>query len=266
MQELPDLPDTVHYERRGAVAIIRINRPEVRNAADAATSYAVHAALNHAEADDAVGAIVLTGTGERAFCSGMDLKEAGQVGAGTGLIPNAGFLGVTERQCPKPLIAAVNGAAVAGGFEVALACDLVVAADHAVFGLPEIKRGMVAFAGGVQRLAQVLPRQKAFEIIFSGAYFSAQDCAALGLVNRIVAGDRVVDEAVAMAEEILANSWHCLRLAKELYQVARDGTLQASIDWGHEHGPALMNSADSREGIAAYNQGRTAGFANGTQT
>ncbi len=266
MPDLPDLPASVRYARRGPVAIICLNRPEVRNAADAATSHAVHAAMTHAEADQAVGAIVLTGMGDRAFCSGMDLKEAGQVGAGTGLIPGAGFLGITERQCPKPLIAAVNGAAVAGGCEVALACDLVVAADHAVFGLPEIKRGMVAFAGGVQRLAQMLPRQKAFEIIFSGHYYSAQDFATLGLINRIVPGDRVLDEAVALANEILGNSWHCLRLAKELYQVARDETLQQSIDWGHRHGAALMNSPDSREGIAAYNQDRIAAFANGNQT
>lgn len=265
MPPLPDLPATVHYERRGPVAIIRINRPELRNAADRATSYGVHHALTHAEADDHIGAIVLTGTGARAFCSGMDLKEAGQVGAGTGLVPGAGFLGVTERQCPKPLIAAVNGAAVAGGCEVALACDLVVASRDAVFGLPEIRRGMVAFAGGVQRLAQALPRQKAFEMIYSGAYYPAQDFAALGLVNRVVPADQVLDQAVALAHEVLAHSWHCLRLAKQLHQVARDQTLAASIAWGHQHGPALMNSPDSREGIAAYNQGRSADFANRTQ-
>lgn len=264
MTNLPDLPATVHYEQRGAVAIIRLNRPDLRNAADSATSHAVHHALNHAEADDSIGAIILTGTGDRAFCSGMDLKEAGRVGAGTGLVPGAGFLGITERNCPKPLIAAVNGAAVAGGMEAALACDLVVASQDAVFGLPEIKRGMVAFAGGVQRIAQALPRQKAFEIIFSGAYYGAAEFQALGLVNRVVPQDRVLDEALALADEILANSWHCLRLAKQLHQVACDGTLQQAIDWGHEHGAALMNSADSREGIAAYNQGRAAGFSNGT--
>lgn len=246
------------------VAIVRINRPEVRNAADRATSYGVHDALTHAEADETVGAIILTGAGDKAFCSGMDLKEAGQVGAGTGLVPGAGFLGLTERRSPKPVIAAVNGAAVAGGLEAALACDLVVASEDAFFGLPEIRRGMVAFAGGVQRLAQMLPRQKAFEMIFSGAYYPARELAAMGLVNRVVPADCVLEEAIAQAENILANSWHCLRLAKELYEVARERTLQEAIDWGHEHGPALMNSADSREGIAAYNERRAAGFSNGT--
>lgn len=264
MVQPPDLPPAVCYRQRGAIAIIRLNRPELRNAADRATSHAVHDALTHAEADDSVGAIVLTGTGDRAFCSGMDLKEAGRVGSGTGLVPGAGFLGVTERRCPKPLIAAVNGAAVAGGMEVALACDLVVASETAVFGLPEIRRGMVAFAGGVQRIAQMLPRQKAFEVIYSGAYYPADEFAALGLVNRVVPQERVLDEAVALAEEILANSWHCLRLAKQLYEVARDGTLHDSIAWGHRHGPELMNSADSREGIAAFNESRSADFANGT--
>lgn len=263
MAKSPELPPTVLYERRGAVAIIRLNRPEVRNAADSQTSYAVHHALTFAEGDDTVGAIILTGTGDRAFCSGMDLREAEKVGSGTGLVPGAGFLGITERRCPKPVIAAVNGAAVAGGCEAALACDLVVASEAAVFGLPEIRRGMVAFAGGVQRLAQTLPRQTAYEMIFTGAHFPARTFAALGMVNRVVPADRVLDEAVALAEEILANSWHCLRLAKQLYDVARDETLQASIDWGHAHGPALMNSGDSREGIAAFNARRDAQFSNG---
>jgi len=264
MSATPDAASTVLYERRGPVAIIRINRPEVRNAADRATSYAVAAAFDRAEGDAEVGAIILTGTGDRAFCSGMDLKEAERVGSGTGLVPGAGFLGVTERSFRKPVIAAVNGAAVAGGFEVALACDLVVATEHAVFGLPEIKRGMVAFAGGVQRLAQLLPRQVAMEIIMTGRYLSAPEAMRLGLVNRVVPAEDLIASALALADEVLANSWSCLSLAKELYQVARDRTLAESIAWGHANGPALMNSGDSREGIAAFNARREARFANGT--
>lgn len=262
----PALPPTVRTERSGPVAIVRIDRPEVRNAGDRATSYGVAAALDAAEADDGIGAIVLTGTGERAFCSGMDLKEAGQVGAGTGLVPGQGFLGVTERAFAKPVIAAVNGAAVAGGFEVALACDLVVAAESAVFGLPEIRRGMVAFTGGVQRLAQMLPRQAAMEIIMTGGTITAARARELGLVNRVVPQAEVMPAALALAGAILANSWSCLRLAKELHRVARDGTLADAILWGHAHGPALMHSADSREGIAAFNAHREARFANGTPT
>lgn len=263
MPTVLDLPPTVHYERRGAVAIIRLNRPEASNAANRETSFAVSYAVSFAEEDSSVGAILLTGTGTRAFCSGMDLKEAAKFGSGTGLVPGKGFLGVTERACRKPLIAAVNGAAVAGGCEVALACDLVVASETAVFGLPEIRRGMVAFAGGVQRLAQVLPRQKSHEIIMTGAYYSAQEFQSLGLVNRVVSPEQVLPDALALAEEILGNSWQCLYLAKELFNVARDNTLQASIDWGHAHGPALMNSDDSREGIDAFNAKRMANFANG---
>lgn len=266
MSHPPALPPTVLCERQGAVAIITIDRPAVRNAADRATSYGVAAALDAAMADPAVGAVILTGSGDRAFCSGMDLKEAGQVGAGTGLVPGAGFLGVTERDHPKPLIAAVNGAAVAGGFEVALACDLVVASADAVFGLPEIRRGMVAFTGGVQRLAQVLPRQAAMEIIMTGAPITAARAFDLGLVNRVVPQAGVMAAALDLAGAVLANSWSCLRLAKDLHRIARDGTLSAAIAWGHAHGPALMASDDSREGIAAYNAGRAARFANGTPT
>lgn len=266
MADSQELLPGVLYERLGPVAIIRLNRPEQRNAADRATSYGVSAAFDRAEADPDVRAIILTGTGNRAFCAGMDLKEAEDVGSGTGLVPGAGFLGVTERRFCKPVIAAVNGAAVAGGLEVALACDLVVAAETAVFGLPEIKRGMVAFTGGVQRLAQMLPRQKAMEMILTGNYYPAAEMAVLGLVNRVVPAGQELDAALALADEILANSPHCIALAKELYEVARDNSLQASIDWGHANGPALMNSGDSREGIAAFNARRAAKFSNGTPT
>lgn len=261
----PDLPPSVRYVRDGALAIIRIDRPEVRNAADSLTSHGVSAAVDHAEADPAIGAILLTGTGDRAFCSGMDLKEAGRVGAGTGLVPGKGFLGVTERRLHKPLIGAINGAAVAGGFEVALACDLVVASETAVFGLPEIKRGMVAFTGGVQRLAQMLPRQVAMEIILTGRYLTASEAQSLGLVNRVVPQAEVLPAARALATEVLANSHACLALAKELFHVARDSTLDQAIAWGHAHGPALMDSADSREGIAAFNEHRAANFVTGAK-
>lgn len=251
---------SVLSEQRGAVLIITLNRPARRNAADRSMSRAVDTLLRAAEADDSIGAIVLTGAGDRAFCSGMDLKEAAVTGAGGGLIPGRGFCGITETPCTKPLLAAVNGAAVAGGFEICLACDLVVAADTAVFGLPEVARGMVAFTGGVQRLARGLPRAAAMEFILTGCYLSAARLHALGLVNRVVPQARVLDEALVLAEAVLANSWHALRNAKALYEDTRDMDLLEGLAHGHAQADALMHSDASREGIAAYAAGRPARF------
>ncbi|QBY02750.1 enoyl-CoA hydratase [Rhodophyticola sp. CCM32] len=238
--------------RDGAVAIIVLARPERRNAVDAETSARVDALIRAAEADDEIGAIVLTAEGDRAFCSGMDLKEAAQIGPGHGLLPGAGFCGVTERAISKPLIAAVNGAAVAGGLEICLACDLVVAADHAIFGLPEITHGMVAFTGGVQRLAQTLPRAAAMEIILTGHPIDAQRMQALGLVNRVVPAPSLMDETLSLAGLVLANPRSAVTRAKALFEAARDLPLPDAIAEGHARADHLMRSTDSRAGIAAY--------------
>ena len=131
-------PPGILLRRAGETLIITINRPERANAVDAATSLAVDAAVREAETDASIGAIILTGAGLRAFCSGMDMKEAAEKGPGLGLIPGRGFCGITERHVEKPLIAAVNGAAFAGGFELALACDAVIASEAAEFALPEV--------------------------------------------------------------------------------------------------------------------------------
>lgn len=247
-------------ERRGAVQIITLNRPGVSNAVDAEGSYLVDRFVREAEAATEVGAIVLTGTGGRAFCAGMDLKEAARRGAGGGLVPGAGFCGLTERVVAKPVLGAVNGAAVAGGFEIALACDMLVAAEHAVFGLPEVKRGMVAFSGGVQRLAQQLPRQIAMEMVTVGALLPARRMEALGIVNRVVPGERVLDETLALADAMLENSWNAVCFGKELFNHAMNEPLPDAIARGHADADRLMRSEDSREGIAAYAEHRDADF------
>jgi len=247
-------------ERRGAVLVITLNRPARRNAVDSATSRAVDALVRSAEADERIGAIVLTGAGDRAFCSGMDLKEAAVTGAGGGLLPGRGFCGITETRCAKPLLAAVNGAAVAGGFEICLACDMVVAADSAVFGLPEVARGMVAFTGGVQRLARGLPRAAAMEIILTGGYLPARRLYDLGMINRVVPQEQVLEATLALAEAVLANSWQAVRRARALYDDTRDMGLPEALAHGHAQAEALMHSDASREGIAAYAEGRVARF------
>ncbi|WP_342363921.1 enoyl-CoA hydratase-related protein [Terrarubrum flagellatum] len=256
---MADESDSLQIEKANGLLILRINRPHVSNAVDAATSYAIDAALSEAETDDSIGAVIVTGAGERAFCSGMDLKEAARIGVGKGLVPGRGFCGLTERNFPKPLIAAINGAAVAGGLELALACDLIVASETATFGLPEIKRGLVAYAGGVQRLARLAPRSAAMEIILTGEPLPARRLYELGVVSRVVPAARVMEEARALARSILANSRVAARYAKELYALSLDRPLDEALKAGHEIG-ARMPQADAAEGVAAYAEKRAAHF------
>ena len=247
-------------ERIGDVLVVTIDRPHVRNAVDAETSFLIDRLVSEGETDPGVGAIVLTGAGDRAFCSGMDMKEAAVRGSGHGLIPGRGFCGVTERRIAKPLIGAINGHAVAGGFEITLACDLVVASRDAVFALPEVKRGLVAFTGGVQRLARQLPRAAAMEIILCAAPVPASRLLELGVVNRVVPGPDVLAEALSLARAMLANSWYALKHARTLFDTARDLTLDEAIAFGHALGAEIMTSPASREGVGAYAEHRSARF------
>lgn len=243
-------------ERSGAVRLLTIDRDHRRNALDAATSAALDQAIEDAERDAGVSVIVLTGAGSRAFCSGMDMKEAAQIGVGHGLVPGRGFGGITERQRTKPLIAAVNGAAVAGGFEIALACDLVVAADHAVFALAEVRRGLFAFAGGIQRLARSVPRQTALALILTGEPVSAARMFELGLVSEVVAADAVVSRAMALALLIAGHPQPAVRNAKLLHDLAADAPIEDSLRFGRAWGEATLGSAETLARVAAYAEGR----------
>jgi enoyl-CoA hydratase/carnithine racemase len=251
---------TVLAKRVGHVLLVTINRPEVRNAVDPKTSYDIDAILTAAEQDDGIGAMVVTGAGDKSFCSGMDLKDAAEHGPGRGLIEGRGFCGITERVFTKPLLAAVNGAAVAGGLEISLACDIIVASDKAVFGLPEIKRGMVAFAGGVQRLAQVAPRSIAMEIILTGRYLPAERLREVGLVSRVVPQADVVSTTLAIADDIVAASPYILRNAKKLFNASRDLPLPMALAFGNAMGVELLQSAATKEGVTAYAEHRDARF------
>src|SRR5579871_6567457 len=163
-----EAPPVVLRERRGQVEILTLNRPEARNAVNGDVTRAMSDALDDLEKDEDLRVIVLTGAGDKAFCAGMDLKAfgagtGGSIGGGTG-----GFAGIARRSVPVPVIAAVNGPALAGGFEIVLACDLVVAAEHAIFGIPEVKRGLIAAGGGLVRLPKRLPMATAMELALTG--------------------------------------------------------------------------------------------------
>jgi crotonobetainyl-CoA hydratase len=207
----------VLVERRGHVLIVTINRPDARNAVNQAVCVGVGDALEEAEHDNDVRAVVLTGAGDRAFCAGADLKA---ITRGERIIPEGreawGLAGFVGHYISKPTIAAVNGAAIGGGTELALASDLIVAARSATFGLPEVQRGLVAGAGGAFRLTQQLPMRVALEMLLTGDPITAERALELNLVNRVVEVDQVLAEAVALAERIASNAPLSVRATKRI--------------------------------------------------
>jgi enoyl-CoA hydratase len=242
---------TVLVEQRDAVTVVTINRPEARNALDAETMAGIGEALTAAEHDSAVGAVVLTGAGDRAFCAGMDLRA---FAAGGAMIDKSrpGLDVFTERVYPKPIVAAVNGTAVAGGFELVLACDLAVVATHARFGLPEVKRGLVA-AGGGTNLPRRIPLALALELGLTGETIEAEQALRLGLVNRVVPGDQVLAEALALAGTIARNGPLAVKVTKEL-MVAQAGG--AGRDEIAAAAAPVFASADAKEGAIAFAEKR----------
>jgi enoyl-CoA hydratase/carnithine racemase len=249
-------PSAIAIEDHGAVRLIRIDREARSNALDAAASAAIDAAVETAERDPAVHVLLLTGAGDRAFCAGMDLKEAAERGAGHGLIPGRGFAGLTERRRSKPLVVAINGAAVAGGFEIALAADIVIAADHATFGLAEVKRGMFAFAGGVQRLARAVPRATALAMVLTGETIGARRAFDLGLISEVVPGGELQARALAVAQAIASFDRDTVRRALALHDFAADAPIHESLRFGRAYGEETLGSTAEREAVRAYAEGR----------
>lgn len=249
-------------EQRGNVLIATINRPESRNAVNAAVHVGLGEALERAETDPEIRVVVLTGAGDQAFCAGADLKALSR---GERLEPEDkaqrawGFAGVVRHPISKPMIAAVNGFALGGGTEIALSCDLVVAADHAQFGLPEVKRGIFAAAGGAFRLAQQLPRKVAMEYILTGEPFSAQRAMELGLVNRVVPLADLLRTALDLAERIAVNAPLSVQGSKKIALGIADGRIDsedAFWEANKREGLVIMRSEDAREGPLAFAQKR----------
>jgi enoyl-CoA hydratase/carnithine racemase len=199
------------------VAVVTLNRPAARNAVNAELAQALHAAVESTEADPDVWAVVLTSAGAEVFCAGADLKDVA-AGRADGLSTSNGFAGFVKADRKKPWIAAVNGKALAGGCEIVLACDLVVASSEASFGLPEVSRGLLAAAGGAFRLPRAVPRNVAIELVITADSLDAQRAAALGLVNRVVAPHQLLPEALSLAARITRNAPVAVR---ESLQIAR---------------------------------------------
>ena len=248
------MSDEVLVERRGAVQVIVINRPQARNALNLAVATGIRDAVDELDADDELRAGVLTGAGGT-FSAGMDLKAflTGELPS----FPGRGLCGITETPPRKPLIGAAEGWALAGGFELLLACDLVVAGASARFGVPEVKRSLVAGAGGALLLAQRIPRAIALEMLLTGEPIDAARAAEVGLVNRVVDEGKATDTAVELAASIAANGPLALIATKEI--ATGGGDWAGAEKW--EKANALMapvfGSQDAQEGARAFAEKRS---------
>ncbi len=250
------MADEVLRERRGHVEILTINRPEARNAINGAVTRAFSSFMDELTDDEDCWVVIITGSGDKAFSAGMDLK-AFSSGEGPEILEaKGGFGGLTRREFPKPMIAAVNGAALAGGLEVMLSCDLAVAAEHATFGIPEAKRGLIAGAGGLIRLPTRLPMTIALELAMTGDTIDAGRALALGLVNRVVAADDVLTEALALAERIAANAPLAVRYSKSVMKRAVGVPESEAWEINQEAVGLVFSSADALEGSRAFAEKR----------
>jgi enoyl-CoA hydratase len=235
----------------GLVQVLTLNRPEAANSLNPELLDALGLAFHEIATDDATQVVVLTGAGERIFCAGMDLRAFSEGGGGTARERDESAPKYDAKNLsPKPVIAAVNGAAVGGGFELALSCDLVVAAESARFGLPEVKRGLIA-AGGGTLLGTRLPLSLALEVALTGELISAAQASTWGLVNRVVPAAELLDASLALAATIAANGPIAIRTTKEL--VRRAVLDDPKRGWATpEELSAVFGSEDAKEGAQAF--------------
>lgn len=250
----------VRTERRDHVLLVTLDRPEARNAVNGEVSTLLGNALHEADTDPEIRVVVITGAGERSFCAGADLKA---ISRGEDIFPAEnrqwGFAGMMQQYVSVPVIAAVNGTALGGGCEIALACDLVVAADHAVFGLPEVRRGLIAAAGGAFRLPAQLPHRVAMEMMLTGEPITAGRALDLHLINHVVPADRLLDAALELAGTIAANAPLAVQGTKRVALGITDGGRPAEVDQWKVNDTEMitvMTSEDAAEGPRAFAEKR----------
>lgn len=259
---------SLRFEREGAIAILTIDRPEVHNALDFATSDALAEAWMRFRDDDELRVAILTGAGERAFCAGADLRgvaefyrtqSASQRLRRSEQVPGLG--GITKNLAiDKPIIAAVNGHCLAGGLEIALACDLRVAAESATFGLPEVTRGIIPGAGGTQRLPRLIGPERALELILSGRRIGAREAERIGLVSRVVPLSGLRSEALATAQAIAANAPLAVRACKAAVWRGLDLPLEDGLRLEQLLAEPVRQSEDAQEGPRAFLEKRAPAF------
>jgi crotonobetainyl-CoA hydratase/dehydration protein DpgD len=253
----------VRYEKKDHVARITLDRPEVLNAMDLRTHEELAEIWDDVEADDEVRVAVLTGAGERAFSVGQDLKERARLNAGGTASTTFGSRGqpghprLTDRfTLSKPVLARVRGYALGGGFELALACDLIVAADDAVFGLPEVRLGLVPGAGGAFRLVRQLPQKAAMGYLLTGRRLDAATALRFGLVNEVVAADRLDECVDAWTADLVRAAPLSVRAIKQAALISADLPLEEAFTARYEWEERRRGSADAVEGVQAFAQKR----------
>lgn len=248
------MSDEVEVQTPGdRTLVVTINRPGARNAVNEAVARAIGEALDQLDADDALSVGVITGAGGT-FCAGMDLKAF--VRGERPVVPGRGFAGIAERGSRKPVIAAVEGYALAGGFEIVLACDLVVAARGASFGLPEVRRGLVAAGGGLIRLPRRIPYHVAMELSLLGSHIPAPRLHDFGLVNRLVDDGEALAQALDLAREIAANGPLAIAATKQIIVASPDWTADEAFTRQAEIFGPVAESQDAREGAIAFAEKR----------
>ncbi|AVL70509.1 enoyl-CoA hydratase [Oligella sp. HMSC05A10] len=241
-------------EKIGRVLVITINRPQSRNALTYDTSFALADAIDELENSDELSLGILRGQGEH-FCAGMDLKEFAKTQR-RAVVPGRGLGGLCEALPKKPLIAAVEGYALAGGFELCLACDLIVASNTAKFGLPEAKRGLVPGSGGMLRFSHRVPYAIAMEFLLTGEMLSSQRAYDLGLVNHLVEPGQALEAALALADKIAANGPLALQVIKQVVNEARTWSDQDMFALQQPRMQHIFTSEDAKEGATAFAEKR----------
>jgi enoyl-CoA hydratase len=247
------MSDEVQTIIEHGVMLVTINRPEAKNAINAAAAKGIARAMDELDSNPSIRLAILTGS-NNTFCSGMDLKAF--VRGEVTIIGGRGFAGLCESLPKKPLIAAVEGYALAGGLEIALACDLIVAADNAKFGIPEAKRGLVASAGGLMRLPRQIPRLIAMELALTGEFIDARRAYELGLVNRIAAPGKALDIARVLGHTIAANGPLSVAASKRIILESQDWPIDEMFERQEVIAGPIFKSEDAIEGATAFAQKR----------
>lgn len=249
----------VRYEPKGPIAYITLNREERRNAIDPKTSQELLQAFTAFKEDDDLLVAIVTGAGDKAFSAGADLVAMSESfqGGGGGVPMNVPFAGITRGfECWKPMIAAINGYCLAGGLELALSCDIRIAADHATFGLPEPKRAIIPAATGTQRLPRAVPLAFAMEVLLTGERFDAETALRFGLISRVVPADRLMAEAQSIAEKICECGPLAVRSIKEAVIRGREMSFEEGLKLESQLAGKVFTSEDAREGPLAFAQKR----------
>jgi enoyl-CoA hydratase len=254
--------ENVVVEKENNIAVLSINRPKALNALNYDTLTDIKTAVKALSEDDEVAVVIITGAGEKAFVAGADIKEMRNMTP----LEARGFMLYGQSvfniidNLPKPTIAAVNGFALGGGTELALSCDMILASEKAKFGLPEVTLGIHPGFGGSQRLPRLIGSAKAKELIFTGKMIDAKEAEKVGLVNKVVAPDKLYDEAKALASEILKNGLVAIRLVKSAINAGLDTTLEKGLAYEAETQGLAFSTEDKDEGISAFMEKRKPNF------